>query len=73
MATLGRFANLCAWVLARAHSRTGDASLISSYLGKGAAFDKALTEFARRYADQNAADYAAVSQAIADGVLPAMT
>jgi hypothetical protein len=57
-------------VLARAHSRTGDASSISGYLGKGASFDKALTAFARRYADQNAADYAAVTQAIADGVLP---
>jgi uncharacterized protein (DUF2252 family) len=69
-ATLGRFTDLCAWVLARAHSRTGDASSISGYLGKGASFDKALTAFARRYADQNAADYAAVKQAIADGVLP---
>jgi uncharacterized protein (DUF2252 family) len=71
LATLTRYADLCAWVLARAHSRTGDAAAIAGYLGKGQSFDKALAEFARRYADQNALDYAAVVQAIADGVLPA--
>ena len=71
LATLTRYAGLCAWVLARAHSRTGDAATISAYLGKGPAFDKAIAEFARRYADQNAEDHAAVVQAIADGVLPA--
>jgi uncharacterized protein (DUF2252 family) len=71
LATLIRYSGLCAWVLARAHSRTGDATTIDGYLGKGQGFDKAVAEFARRYADQNAADYAAVVQAIADGVLPA--
>ncbi|MDX6204098.1 MAG: hypothetical protein QOF39_155 [Frankiales bacterium] len=71
LATLTRYAGLCAWVLARAHSRTGDAALIGGYLGKGQGFDKAVAEFARRYGDQNAADHAAVVQAIADGVLPA--
>ncbi len=70
MATLTRYAGLCAWVLARAHSRTGDAALISGYLGKGPGFDRAIAEFARRYGDQNAADHAAVLQAIADGTLP---
>jgi uncharacterized protein (DUF2252 family) len=69
LATLTRYADLCAWVLARAHSRTGDAAAVAGYLGKGQAFDKALAEFARRYADQNAIDYAAVVQAIRDGVL----
>ncbi|MDX6231027.1 MAG: hypothetical protein QOI76_4417 [Frankiales bacterium] len=71
LATLTRYAGLCAWVLARAHSRTGDAGLISGYLGKGQGFDRAIAEFARRYAAQNAEDHAAVVQAIADGVLPA--
>jgi uncharacterized protein (DUF2252 family) len=71
LATITRYAGLCAWVLARAHARTGDAAAISGYLGKGQAFDKAIAEFAGRYADQNALDHAAVVQAIADGVLPA--
>ncbi|MDX6201952.1 MAG: hypothetical protein QOJ83_1452 [Frankiales bacterium] len=71
LATLTRYAGLCAWVLARAHSRTGHAGSISGYLGKGDSFDKAIAEFARRYADQNAADHAAVVQAVADGVLDA--
>jgi uncharacterized protein (DUF2252 family) len=70
LATLHRYAGLCAWVLARAHSRTGDAAAIAGYLGKGQAFDKAIAEFARRYADQNAQDHAAIVHAIADGTLP---
>ena len=44
---------------------------IAGYLGKSNAFDKALVEFAFRYADQNDADYAAFKQAVAEGRLEA--
>ena len=44
---------------------------IAGYLGKSDAFDKALVEFAFRYADQNDADYAAFKQAVAEGRLEA--
>ena len=39
------YARLCAAALARAHARWGDRIAISSYLGKGDIFDKALADF----------------------------
>ncbi len=56
---------LCGWTLARAHARSGDRIAIAAYLGVGDAFDRALTSFAARYADQNERDHAAL-QAAAD-------
>ena len=44
-----QYVGLCAQVLARAHSRTGDPALIAGYLGssdKSAAFDGAIADFA---------------------------
>lgn len=55
---LAGVADLCAWVLAHAHAKTGDRHKIAGYLGKSDAFDKAMLEFAEAYADQNDADYA---------------
>lgn len=55
---LAEFATACGKVLARAHARTGDALAIHSYLGKGRAFDDAIGNFARLYADQNERDHA---------------
>jgi uncharacterized protein (DUF2252 family) len=72
-AYLVRYAALCGAVLARAHARSGDPAGIAGYLGKSNAFDKALVEFAFRYADQNDADYAAFKQAVAEGRLEART
>jgi len=51
------YAQMCGWTLARAHARSGDRIAISSYLGKGPAFDQAIAEFAAAYADQNERDY----------------
>jgi uncharacterized protein (DUF2252 family) len=45
------------WNLARAHARSGDPIAISGYLGSSKVFDKAITEFAARYAKQNKRDY----------------
>ena len=39
------YAELCGWVLARAHARSGDSARIAGYLGKGDAFDKAVVAF----------------------------
>ena len=68
---IGRYAMLCGHTLARAHARSGDAIAISAYLGKGTAFDKAITVFAESYADQTEHDFAAFTAAIADGRLSA--
>ena len=48
---------MCAWTLAHAHAKTGDRHMISGYLGKGDAFEKAMVRYASSYADQNEADY----------------
>ena len=64
---------LCAWTLSRAHARTGDAGAIAGYLGSGNSFDKAIAEFAERYADQNERDYAMLLEAIHSGRVEAVS
>jgi len=61
------YAEVCGFILARAHARSGDRIAIGEYLGKGDTFDKALLEFARAYADQNEKDYAELVKAKDDG------
>jgi uncharacterized protein (DUF2252 family) len=68
--TLGGFhgyAGMCGWALARAHARTGDRRAIAEYVGAGSSLDEALTTFAESYADQNDADYRALTEAAAAG------
>jgi uncharacterized protein (DUF2252 family) len=61
------YANVCGWTLAKAHARAGDAVAIAAYLGKSAAFERALSSFAEAYADQNERDYGALQEAVASG------
>jgi uncharacterized protein (DUF2252 family) len=58
---------VCAWTLARAHARTGDAARIAGYMGKSETFDRAIQEFAVAYADQTEKDYAALLKAVRAG------
>jgi uncharacterized protein (DUF2252 family) len=62
---------MCGWTLARAHAKSGDRLAITAYLGKSDAFERAITEFAVVYADQNARDYQALQEAVATGRLDA--
>jgi len=64
---LSLYVEVCAEALARAHARSGSASAISGYLGKGQAFDRAMGRFAVAYTDQNQRDYLAFAAAAADG------
>ena len=68
MAAYGR---LCGWTLARAHARSGDRIAIAAYLGKGAAFDRAIVAFSHAYADQNERDYQALAAAAKSGRITA--
>jgi len=70
VATYGR---LCGWTLARAHARSGDCIAIAAYLGKSAAFDRAIVEFSHAYAEQNERDYKALVAAVESGRIPAET
>jgi len=64
------YGEVCGFLLARAHARSGDRIAIASYLGKTDTFDRALAEFAVGYADQNERDYAATREAADKGRIP---
>ncbi|WP_256358693.1 DUF2252 domain-containing protein [Pseudomonas sp. PDM27] len=66
------YAQWCGLTLARAHAKSGDAALISGYLGKSDTFDQALGQFAMIYADQNARDYAVLLAAERSGRIKAL-
>jgi len=70
---LTAYGRLCATTLARAHGRSGDRIAIASYLGSGDDFERAIAEFAEAYADQNEADYARITDAVASGRITAQT
>jgi uncharacterized protein (DUF2252 family) len=70
LATYGR---LCGWTLARAHARSGDRIALASYLGGGSAFDRAILEFSKVYADQNERDYKQLAKAVKSGQILAQT
>jgi uncharacterized protein (DUF2252 family) len=69
---MGFYAQVCAWTLARAHARSGDPVALASYLGSSDRFDRSMTDFAVRYADQNERDYEAFTEAIRSGRLEAI-
>lgn len=64
---LDYYGRLCGWALARAHARTGRATMISGYLGMSEKFDHVIADFAVAYADQNEQDYQRLRQAVAAG------
>ena len=66
------YARTCGWTLARAHARAGDAIAIGEYLGDSDAFDKSITDFAARYADQNQQDYEEFVNAVKSGRIEAV-
>lgn len=68
---LRHYGTMCAHALARAHARTGDAAMMSGYMGSGTTFDDAIGEFAVEYADQNKADYRSFIKAIREGRIQA--
>ncbi|SDJ49656.1 Uncharacterized conserved protein, DUF2252 family [Frankineae bacterium MT45] len=68
-ATMGLYAQMCGWTLARAHARSGDRGAIAGYLGKNQVVDQALAEFAELYADQNEEDYQQVVLAAENGLI----
>jgi len=65
------YARMCGWTLARAHARSGDPVAIAEYLGETDAFDRSITDFAQRYADQNERDYEEFVNAVRSGRLEA--
>ena len=68
-ADMAVFAQWCGHSLARSHARSGDAAVISGYLGKSDTFDKAIADFSAVYADQTERDYAVLKKAARSGRL----
>ena len=67
------YGEVCGFLLARAHARSGDRIAIASYLGNSDAFARAIADFSSAYADQNERDYQALVQAVDSGRLEAPT
>ena len=68
---LRMYGALCGWTLARAHARSGDRIAIAAYLGGSEVFDRAFTQFAVAYADQNQHDHQALVDAVTSGRITA--
>jgi uncharacterized protein (DUF2252 family) len=66
------YAWICGWTLARAHARSGDPVAIAACLGESDEFDRSITDFAGRYADQNERDYQQFVNAVRSGRLAAL-
>ena len=64
-----QYAELCGWILARAHARCGQPSMISGYLGKSDKFDQAIADFSIAYADQTERDHDILMKAVREGNL----
>ena len=65
------YADWCGQALALSHARSGDASMLSGYMGNSNTLDNAIAEFSFAYADQNEKDFASFKQAIKSGKIEA--
>jgi uncharacterized protein (DUF2252 family) len=64
---LPQYCAVCAWALALAHAKSGDAALIGGYVGKKDDLDEAMVRFAFAYADQTERDYQSLVAAAKSG------
>jgi len=69
---MGIYAGWCGRALALSHARSGNAAMLSGYMGKSDAFDRAIAAFSAAYADQNERDHAALARAIRKGTVTAV-
>ena len=65
------YADWCGQALALSHARSGDAAMLSGYMGTSDKFDKAISSFSFEYADQNEKDYTSLMSAIKEGKIEA--
>ena len=59
--------SLCAWALALAHAKSGDAAMITGYAGNSDELDEAMVNFAFAYADQTEKDFNTLAAAAKNG------
>jgi uncharacterized protein (DUF2252 family) len=70
-AEMGIYATWCGPALALSHARSGSSAMLSGYMGKSDAFDKAIGAFSMAYADQNEKDHTILDRAVKKGTLKA--
>ena len=61
------YCSLCAWALALAHAKSGDAAMISGYAGNSDELDEAMVQFAFAYAEQTEKDHKSLLAAAKSG------
>jgi len=66
---LKAYAKLCGRMLARAHAKTGNPSVLAGYMGRSEILDDAISRFAVAYADQTEKDYEDFTKAMKKGLL----
>jgi hypothetical protein len=66
------YAGWCGRALALSHARSGSSALLSGYMGKSDAFDRAIASFGNAYADQNERDHAVLRRAVRSGKVKAV-
>ncbi len=64
---LPQYSSLCAWALALAHAKSGDAAMIAGYAGNSDELDEAMVNFAFAYADQTEKDFNTLTAAAKNG------
>lgn len=62
-----QYCAVCAWALALAHAKSGDAAMLAGYVGKNDELDESMVRFAFAYADQTEKDYQALVAASRSG------
>ena len=65
------YGRICGTLLAKGHARSADPVILTGYLGKCDASDRAFERFACGCADQTEADHHALQRVIRSGRLPA--
>jgi hypothetical protein len=65
------FGGWCGRALALSHARSGDAAMLSGYMGRSDAFDQAIADFSIAYAAQNEKDFTSFKKAFKSGRIEA--
>jgi uncharacterized protein (DUF2252 family) len=71
-AEMDLYAKWCGRALALSHARSGSSSILSGYMGKSDAFDRAIAAFSLAYANQSERDHAALVSAVRKGRVKAI-
>ena len=64
---LAEYGRICGELLAKGHARSGDPAVIAAYIGRSDRAEKALLQFALKYADQTVEDFSAFKKALGKG------